>query len=75
MRMKNKISWANIGLGVLSIISGCDFYSTEWCSKYQQPISKIGSGAAIIFGIILLIIELAKFLKLRKNIKHEQSSL
>jgi membrane protein YdbS with pleckstrin-like domain len=64
-RMKKNISVINLALGALCIISGFDFYSSGWSFKYQQPISKIGAIVLIVFGIVLLIIELAKSFKLR----------
>jgi uncharacterized membrane protein len=67
--MKIKISPINLTLGVLCVISGIDYYSSEWSFKYQQPISKIGAIALIILGILLLIIELCKFIKLKKMSK------
>jgi len=71
INMKNKISKGSLALGVLCIICGIDFYSSEWSFKYQQPISKIGSISLVIFGIVLLIIELIKLLKF-KNLKMER---
>ena len=65
--MKPKMSRSSIVLGILCVISGIKFYSSEWSFKYEQPISKIGAIAIVNFGIVLLIFEIIKFFKIRKS--------
>ena len=53
----------------MCIFWGIERYSSGWDFKYQQPTSKLGSVALICFGAIILLVELAKFIKCHKNKK------
>lgn len=66
---KYKMSFSNFFLGVLSILGGLDFYKSQWSFKYEQPVSKLGAIALLIFGIFLLISELNRYITSRKNEK------
>jgi len=65
--MKHKFSLGYIALGLLCIVGGLGRYSSGWDFKYQQPTSKIGSIALICFGALILLFELAKFIKNSKR--------
>jgi uncharacterized membrane protein YidH (DUF202 family) len=65
--MRKNISISTIVTGILCILIGFDGYSKGWSSKYQQPVSELGAIALIAFGIILLVIELVKYLKSKSN--------
>ena len=65
--VEKNFSVYNLAGGLLSIYTGIDLYSSGWSSKYQQPISKSGCIALIVFGVVLIINEIVRCIRSKKK--------